>query len=179
MKRLLFALVVLLALGACAPPVNLNRTAQANNRYGTYTVAYSERWFIDVQFGRFAFSTSQEGLETYLVNAPVTGETTAGGVFVLPKGENLDTPEAVINTYQESLLIPLSNREAFSENGKSGLSAIGTQNINNIAVDVGVVVADLGNAFGVVVYYTSAGKVNNSMNSARRMSGSIAFVPNA
>ncbi|MDZ4671088.1 MAG: hypothetical protein SH821_09475 [Phototrophicales bacterium] len=179
MKRLIIFTLFMLTLGACSPPVNLNKVAQANNRYGTYTVAYSERWFIDVQFGRVAFSTSEEGLEAYLVNAPVTGESTAGAVFVLPKGENLDTLEAVINTYQESLLIPLSNREAFSENDKSGLSAIGSQTISNIAVDVGVVVSDLGNAFGVVVYYTSAGKVNTSMNSARRMSSTIAFVPNA
>lgn len=61
MKRLLIAILLLMALGACSPPLNLNKTIQATNIYGSFIV--SDKWVIDnTQLGRIAFSNDAQGI---------------------------------------------------------------------------------------------------------------------
>ena len=177
MKRLILVWVMILLLGACAPPLNLNKTTQTSNLYGQYTVAYSDKWFIHQELGRIAFSNAEQGLEAYLRNNPMSGEFVAGGVFVFPKGEGIDSIEAMLNNYQEKLVVSLGNRETFTENGRSGISGTGVTTVREIQVDIGVVVVDIGEAYGVVVYYTAVGKVTNPLNTIRRMAGTINFIP--
>lgn len=176
MKRLLVLLTLIFALAACAPPVNLNRTASGSNFYGTYTVSYSERWTIDIQVGRISFSNDPQGLEALLRNAPVAGEQVAGHVYALPKGAEITTFESVMTAYETQLGVSFGNREAFNENSRQGLSGTGTQTINGIVVDIGIAVSDIGDAFGVVIYYTLVGRGNDAMNTARRMASSVNFV---
>jgi hypothetical protein len=178
MKRLLIFILLLMTLGACSPPLNLNKTIQATNIYGSFIVSYSDKWVIDnTQLGRIVFSNDAQGLEAYLRDAPMSGELVAGGVFALPKGEGVDSLEAVLNIYQESFGVSFGNRETFTENSRSGISATGTRTFNNIAVDVGIAIADIGDAFGIVLYYTSPGKVMNPMATIRRMSATVIFTP--
>jgi len=177
MKRLLATFIILLTLAACAPPVNLNKTAQTANVYGGYTVAYSEKWVIDIQVGIIAFSNDPQGLEAYLRNSAVAGEQVAGGVFAIPKGGEVTSLDTVLTLYENRLGTVFKNRESFTENARSGLSGIGTQTLNGIVVDVGIAVADIGEAYGVVIYYTTTGKASNAMATIRRMSGTITFLP--
>jgi hypothetical protein len=175
MRRLLHLFIIIFALSACAPPLNLNKTTQTTNIYGQFTVAYSDKWFIHQELGRIAFSNGEEGLEAYLRDNPMTGEFVAGGVFALPKGGTLNSLDDVVNTYQESMIASLGNRESFTENGRAGISATGRTTKREIQVDVGVVVVDIGEAYGVIIYYTAVGKVNNPLSTIRRMAGSITF----
>lgn len=177
MKRLIAMWMVIALLCACAPPLNLNKTIQTVNLYGQYTVAYSDKWFIHPEFGRIAFSNAEEGLEAYLRDTPMTGEYVAGGVFVFPKGQDIDSIEAMLNNYQETLVVSLGNRQMFTENDRMGISGTGVTTVRDIQVDIGVVVVDIGEAFGVIVYYTSVGKVNNPLNTIRRMAATINFIP--
>lgn len=95
----------------------------------------------------------------------------------MPKGEGVDSLEAVLNIYQESFGVSFGNRENFTENSRNGISATGTRTMSNIAVDIGIAVADIGDAFGIVLYYTATGKVMNPMATIRRMSATIIFTP--
>lgn len=175
MKRLLALLTLIFTLAACAPPVSLNKTASGSNFYGTYTVAYSERWTIDIQVGSISFSNDPQGLESYLRNGSVAGEQVAGSVYALPKGAEITTFESVLAAYETQLGVSFGNRETFNENSRQGLSGTGSKTVNGIVLDMGIAVSDIGDAFGVVIYYTSVGKGANAMNTVRRMAGSVNF----
>lgn len=167
----------MMALVACAPPVNLNKSTQTSNAFGTYTASYSDKWSVEPQFGRIAFASDDGTLEAYLRNAPIGGEAVAGGIFATPKGASLNTPEEMLISIQETMVVSLINRQTFTENSRAGISGTGTTVLNNIAVDVGVAVVDLGEAFGFVIYYTASGKVNNPMYTMRRVAASVNFTP--
>jgi hypothetical protein len=177
MKRLIALLTLLLALSACAPPLNLNKTASGSNFYGTYTVSYSDRWTIDIQVGRITFSNDPEGIESYLRNGSVAGEQVAGSIYALPKGAEMTALEGVLAVYETQLGVSFGNRESFNENSRQGLSGTGSQTINGIVQDIGIAVSDVGESFGVVIYVTSVGKVNNPMGTIRRMVSTVNFIP--